>query len=835
MAAFSVSAGDAAIPDLQRALASLRSPECIYFPVRHHSPACAWHLSRFIRELRPASILVEGPSSFTPLIPLILDPGTKPPVAIYTHFVDVDRQVHQRVDNEPDLGPARFAAYYPFCDYSPELVALRAGAEVNARLRFIDLDYPEQVLAEHDARRQMSKPRTETLMQEHHLERSAYLHSLAQRSGCRDFNEMWDHLFESNFQAVSTDDFVRQVATYCFFARHEAKPETLAADGTIAREQAMAARIDEEGAARPAGAGPILVVTGGFHTIALPQLAGAGCKIEPPRQLATGSVQQALIRYSFEQLDALNGYSAGMPSPSYYQRLWQSIVSHNQPHLSVATDLLVEIGALTRKKDFQTALSTADEIAAVQHARLLASLRGHSGPTREDILDGVRSCFVKGAMDAEGTILMGIVGHVLTGTIIGDVPESAGVPPIVASFRKEAEQARLNILDSARKKIALEIYRRDKHRATSRFLHSLAFLGIPFAAMVAGPDFVRGTGLERMQENWQYAWTPATESALIQAAIYGATIEEAATNWLWEAVVGLEEEGQGRSATAAVAMLIRACRMGLHRHTKRLLDLIAARVSADPSFVDAVAAANQLLLLWRSREPLEAHSLTEVPELMRAAYLRACFLLPAIAQCPEEEIAGCLDALVSVRELLSAAPGDLLDRDLFWNGIERLLLQPDPAAPAGSTIRGALAGLLYAGARMDESRLSEFVRGYVAGASDWQKRIGFVRGVLSTCREAAWQNRLLIETLDSIIAAWDEAEFIAALPDLRLALAQLTPRETDKVAGVVAGLHGKKTLGELSHQGITEAQAEWHRRLTATVLRTLAQDGLSQWIESEGS
>ena len=46
------------------------------------------------------------------------------------------------------------------------------------------------------------------------------------------------------------------------------------------------------------------------------------------------------------------------------------------------------------------ALSTADEIAALQQARLLAALRGHPGPTREDLLDGVRSCFVKGAMDA---------------------------------------------------------------------------------------------------------------------------------------------------------------------------------------------------------------------------------------------------------------------------------------------------------------------------------------------------------------------------------------------------------------------------------------------------
>ena len=81
---------------------------------------------------------------------------------------------------------------------------------------------------------------------------------------------MWDHLFEADFQSRSTESFVREVATYCFFARHDASEESLEADGTAARERAMAAAIQEEHAARPRGGPPILVVTGGFHTIALP-------------------------------------------------------------------------------------------------------------------------------------------------------------------------------------------------------------------------------------------------------------------------------------------------------------------------------------------------------------------------------------------------------------------------------------------------------------------------------------------------------------------------------------------------------------------------------------
>jgi Family of unknown function (DUF5682) len=150
--------------ELNRVLQSLHTSECVYFPIRHHSPACAWHVANLIRELRPAVILVEGPGGFTPLIPTILDPATKPPIAIYTHFIDVDRKLYKPAKGEPDLGPARFAAYYPFCDYSPELIALRVGAEVGARLSFIDLDYSDQILAEHSQEKPLTKPRIESLM-----------------------------------------------------------------------------------------------------------------------------------------------------------------------------------------------------------------------------------------------------------------------------------------------------------------------------------------------------------------------------------------------------------------------------------------------------------------------------------------------------------------------------------------------------------------------------------------------------------------------------------------------------------------------------------------------
>ena len=55
----------------------------------------------------------------------------------------------------------------------------------------------------------------------------------------------------------------------------------------------------------------------------------------------------------------------------------------------------------------------------------------------EDLLDGVRSCFVKGSMDAEGTCPHGIGGPRPYRQGYWRRPATAGVPPIIANFRKK--------------------------------------------------------------------------------------------------------------------------------------------------------------------------------------------------------------------------------------------------------------------------------------------------------------------------------------------------------------------------------------------------------------
>ncbi len=811
-------------------LASLVTEQVVYFPIRHHSPACARQLERVIRERKPNTVLIEGPASFTSLIPLILHPKTKAPFAVYTSFTAQETLAKEDAAKPENwLGPARHAAYYPFCDYSPELVALRAGAEIGATLRFVDLNYSEQVREEKAPTAQNTERRVESLLEERYLKRSRFIQKLARRTGCRDHNDLWDHLFEARLgDEVSYTQFIHDVASWCYFAREGITPAELEADGTPAREAAMAEAIRQELALGKT----VVAVTGGFHTVVLPTLVNRQPTAARPAKPKQGpEVHDYLIRYGFEQLDSLNGYASGMPSPYYYDQVWRTATRAKSAtaYTDIAAKFLVELGQLTRKKKLGVALSPADAIAALEQSRRLATLRGHPGPTREDLLDGIRSCFVKGSMDAEGQIVLGLARHAMGGTSIGEVPAEAGTPPLVADFRALAAKLRLNIDDSVSRKSSLDLYRKTAHRQSSRFLHSLTYLAVPFATLVAGPDFVKGTGLERLFEHWNYQWTPQTESQLVEASIYGATVEEATANRLALAIAGLENTGRGRCASEAVGMLVQACRMGLHRHTRRLLELARAHINEDPSLTSLTAALNQLVLLWESREPLEAHRLAEIPLLIRTAYERACYLLHNLADTPAEGAADILRSLINLRDLLhsAAAVGEALDISLFFEPLSKVFQQPQ--CPARLT--GGIAGLLHGEGRLTETELIKFLTGSLNAASESAgDQTEFLTGLLEACRELAWRQPALVEAVEKLLTNWSEDEFIQRIPHLRMAFAGLTPKETDQVAAVVSGLHGGEKIGSLYRPDIDESEMLMAARMSALVRKTLEEDGLHAWL-----
>ena len=141
-------------PRLMTALAQLKALNELgitLLPVRHHSPACAYTLKHYIQQLKPTHILIEAPHSFSFLLEGLLDADTHPPIAIFAQSQKQSVATTKPDDEDiPPPIPEIFSAYYPFCDYSPEWVALKQGHAQKAKLEFIDLSWQEQSILKTD-------------------------------------------------------------------------------------------------------------------------------------------------------------------------------------------------------------------------------------------------------------------------------------------------------------------------------------------------------------------------------------------------------------------------------------------------------------------------------------------------------------------------------------------------------------------------------------------------------------------------------------------------------------------------------------------------------------
>jgi hypothetical protein len=809
-----------ATDDMRSESARLVNAERILFPVRHHSPACALQLARLLQNVKPAAILIEGPRGFTPLIPLLAHAEARMPLAVYTYHVEKAAAGEQ---------PRRRAAYYPFCEYSPELIALRAGQAMGLPVSFMDLNFAEQCgLEPSDAEEEQR-----SLLEERHLQRSRYLLALARKLGCRDHEELWEHLFEGDAAARDLDQHLASLYTYCRLARTDCTEAELTADGTLAREAEMSWHVREAIARRAPGDGPVIAVMGGFHAVVMADLL----ETRPPRPSTTGRSSIAeeratLIRYGYERLDRLNGYSAGMTSPAWHQRVWELTQKHEaaglaaspRPRQEAALGFLFDVAAELRTRH-GLALATPTLGAAFEHTLRLAGLRARAAPIREDLLDAITSCFIKGEVDGDGALILSVTRRLLSGQAMGKLPPGTQVPPLLKDFEIRARRQRLKIDDSEPRRAVLDIYRRPEHRVTSRLLHGLSFLGVPLGVRTAGPDFVRRSGLDRLQEHWEYSYSAATEAALVEASIYGATVAIAVSNKFLDALEKREVAGLAADARAAAALLVQACVLGLHDHLARVAGFLIATVAADANFESVAGAAGMVGLLWESREPLEARDTDHLPQILKSAYERAIYLggsLPDVADDGRDLLA----ALSCLRELLVSEAGSRLDGSLYWAMIESLYHHH--AAPL---VRGACAGLRYSGGRLSDAELAQALDGHLGGLADQTSAVAFLRGLLTTAREAAWQQPALLATLDRLLTTWTDEDFVRSLPELRLAFAEMTPKETDRIAASVAELHGLTDLGRLVHHDLSASQVQQHLALSEQLRQQLAGDGLAGWLE----
>jgi hypothetical protein len=507
-----------------------------------------------------------------------------------------------------------------------------------------------------------------------------------------------------------------------------------------------------------------------------------------------------LVPYHFRQVDAMAGYASGMPSPMFYQWVWQA-----DYQAAVARAQAVIVQSLREKK---VAVSTADLIALTQCQTQLAALRGHAQPMRVDLLDAVQSTLIKDALDApppwSGQAQFDSAQHpvlresllALTGAGMGKLHPDTPQPSLLANVDAELAAHALTPDETARE---LVLDRREPvAQAQAIILWRLSLLGCSSVKLqdISAPNAARALPKSlHFQERWRLQRNFRWHMELIEAAAFGANLETASLEKL---KAQLDLAGKPCDLPALSCAMQNALRAGFTDLSASLADEIAAQL---PSMHDHCKLAQAV------------HALQEIQTLgffgTQADALIAALLAPMLAH------------LLWLVDGLQASSTLKMDGDV--QAIRCLLLQAQRLAEIESSIDDQLANSLARIAQRSSAPPS--LRGAALGAayqlgsldyrSDQLRQAGqlgqspdeivlqitkaqspreqlgdFLFGLFAIARSSLSEQRALVAAIHQALEGMSTEDYLVALPQLRGAFTWFPPRERAKLAAHAAAFLG---------------------------------------------
>ncbi len=688
------------------------------FGVRHHGPGTARALREALAAYAPDCVLVEGPPEGDDLIHWLAHPALLPPVALLIYRPDEPRR----------------SVFYPFATFSPEYQALRFALESGATAAFFDL--PRRLALAVDVAAAM--PPIDPFQQ------------VAAIGGHASYEGWWNQTVE---QGGNPADLFAAVLEMAAEMRSAAAALPDASDPAARRmadqrEAAMRRRIRRAAAD---GHVRIAAVCGAWHAPALTDaLDGDGTADDDLlSDLPAVAVEAAWLPWTYGRLTQSGGYGAGIASPGWYHHLWGMGEAHLAATDAGAIHWLTRVAELLRGAGFDT--SPGHVIEGVRLAEALAALRGRALPGLPELEEATLSVLCGG--DEEPLSL--IRRRLIVGERMGLVPPDAPAVPLQRDLA--AQQARLKLRPEPEKSTLKLDLRQEMHLERSRLLHRLALLDAPWGEPVQAKGQPAGT----YAELWQLQWRPELSLRIIEAAVWGNTVRDAAAARTADLAAGLDE------LPALTELIDRAALADL----PEALPPILARIE------EQAALSRDVPHLLATLPPL-AHALRygglrrsaeHLPLLGRVfdhLLTRACLALPGACVSLDEAAATDLTARLSAAASAVRLTGDESARERWQATLGRLAdrsgIHPAVAGRATRLLHDE-AALSPDGVRqrLERALSPAGATGVARYAADWLD--GFLRdsGLLLVHDRPLWA------AIDLWLIDLGPERFQAALPLLR--------------------------------------------------------------------
>ena len=743
-----------------------------FFPVRHHSPACAFHLKKIIEEFKPETILIEGPSDANFLMEYMIDENTIAPFCIYSSYIDKSKE--------------KCRSYYPFLDYSPEFVAIKKSHELKINCSFIDMPFAS--IIENSENNKNKKPISIYDKDNNKFNVNDYTSRLTKKSGLRSFAELWERDFEINGILKNSEDFIKNVFALGYYMRLIENEDI----ETKNREYFMAKNIKE---CIDKKIDRILVITGSFHVNGIIDKLKDFENIERAfNKLKNYNIQNSsnyLIPYSFEEADQRKGYIAGIEYPAFYNNIWKKLNENliENAYTETVKSFIVKAAGINR--DYYN-VNIPDCINAYYMAINLAKLRGKNNAGVYELIDAVKSAFVKGEISLENTGNIELMMKLLSGIANGKVSSKSIVPPVVLDFRNLCKTHRIRIDKTETTESTLDIIKDKNHFEKSKFFHKMRFLDIGFCKLIKGPDYIEKTDKNLAREIWKYKYNSQVEALLIDKSVYGTSVEELCLNFIKEK---LKSRLNGEEISK---LIIESTVMGLYNFLIDNYNEIENIILSDNDFVSLCKALDNFSYLIniekingninKDRENIfkDINIISKIKSLSKLGFILAAQNMESIKNLDEEN---ALKYSVYIKNLFiyTLENEDLDCREIFYGSIDSMTQNTF----GSSHIYAVCLSIKYKSGKIDAKEFASIISNFLETA-ETESIAYFLNGVFLIARDILFINNDLINEIDKIVKNIEENKFMEILPNFRFAFTNLTPTETERLSLIIAKLYKTK-------------------------------------------
>jgi hypothetical protein len=718
-------------------------------------------LRRALDEIKPKFVLVEGPPDANEVIRLASHEHMKPPVAILVH----------------DAEKPSDAVYYPFAEFSPEWQAIRWALERDVPVRFMDLPQAHRMALEADRLKQLREqleklaatapatvapavvvaadgdhPKSEEAASEAAPPAPPIpkdpLQQLAEAAGFDDGERWWEHVVECR----------RDQGKEIFVSIRDAMAELRAADprprdlDEPLREAWMRRTIRET---LKECKDPIAVVCGAWHAPAL-DIDAIPKKQDDEllKNLPKVKTAATWVPWTYDRMTFASGYGAGILSPGWYEHLWKR-------QGAILESWMTRVARLLREKDIDC--SSAHVIEAVRLAESLAVMRGRPLADLSDIADATRAIF---CFDSDIAMRL-IESDLLIGHRMGELPDDVPMVPLQQDLLRQQKRLRLKP-EAQDKPIDLDL-RNDTDRQRSVLLHRLRLLGVDWGTPRA-ESRSKGT----FRESWNLRWAPEYAIALIDAGMYGNTVEQAAQARLVQLA---KETDDLRSLSARLQDAMLADLGGAAEALVRRIESIAAIAADVTLLMETLPALANLLRYGNVRQTDE----TLVREIVNGMIPRITVGLGGAAASLNDEAADALQQHINSTEgAIQLIESEEHTRD-WRDALARIVNQPT----VHGLIRGRCARLLLDAGRLDRDAIAQQLSQSLSRGNDPGQGARWLQGFLGSSGLMLIHDPKLLALVDEWMADIGADIFDELLPLLRRTFSTLPVGERRQIGELI--------------------------------------------------